>query len=796
MSLILILVSRHRIVACAVLLILAIAVSRHTPSVYHSAAIALPFATLAVADYRRFAFLIFFPIGIAIPSFELARPDPTLAAVAGKEAIVTGWLYENAQKKPGSVKIPLKVETVSHSGKTVRANGEIFVYSNGLENLAYGDSIEARLKITPVSSFKNPGTEGYKKRLAAKGIFFTAYTDRDKIKAGGAHKDANTALRLINTLRRDYSVFVRKNLAPTGAEIVNSLSIGEKGALPDELKRKFTTLGIGHLFAISGLHVGIAAVFFYMAVKWLLKRSEYLMVVFIVQKIAAAATIPAVFLYSLLTGMSNSSLRAAIMAAVYLIAIIAGRRDDRLNALAAAAVIILLATPGALFEASFILSFSAVLGILLALNYFTAAGKQKDDAPPFEKTVAQKTGAAVSAIVFTTAAATVATLPFVINMFGLLPVLTFPANIAAMPLALAMVPLCVLSLAVFAVLGFVPVFLLDILSLLAAALAGTAGALSSVGPVVAVPALGKQTFVLFYLFIASALLIKRSRKMLYLTVVLGAFLVANAAYDIRPPGTKETEASFFDAGRKNIALFTFPDGKTVLIKGGFSKRARSDFIDKAVVSPALLRKRIAEIDFLLLLSGDASQLNGASALIEKNGVERLWTNGSKLNDKLWKAVENKRVLWKNIHYAPPVMNIGKNNTTEVKFLKLWEKLGIADSTVPSPLLVKITCGKTSFLLMESIHNTYRDGVEKLYEEEIKSDVVFLPEINKRNRSTLLAVARSARPDVVVCRNCRSQLKGAGLSAEIRETETEGMVSVFTDGETITKSEGFYKSSSF
>lgn len=782
--------SRHRVVVCAVLLILGIAVSRQMPSAHYAVAAALPFAGLAVAGFRRFLFVIFFPIGIALPFFELQTPDPGLSEAINKKSVVTGWLYENARKRPGSVKISVNVDSVSRPGKTVRTDGKMLIYSNGLETLSYGDTVQARLTIKPVRAFKNPGSGNYTERLAAKGVFFTAYSEADKIKTGSVHKDANAVLRLINKLRRDYAVFVRGNLAPVEAEIVNSLSIGEKGAIPDELKRKFSTLGIGHLFAISGLHVGMAAVFFYMTIKWILKRSEYLLVIFIVPKIAAAATIPAVFLYSLLTGFANSSVRAAIMASVYLVAIMAGRRDDRLNSLAVAAIIILFATPGALFEASFILSFSAVLGILLALNCFSPAGNSADEMPRGGKTFARNVRAAVSAIVFTTAAATMATLPFVVNMFGFLPVLTFPANMAAMPLALAMVPLCILSLAVFAAFGFVPQFLIDILSLLASLLAGTAETLSSISPAVAVPALGKQTFFLFYLFSASVLLARRSRKILFLVPALAACVAGSVAFDIRPAGGAQAEASFFDAGRKNIALFTFRNGKTVLVKGGFSKKARSDFIDKAVVSPALLRKRITKTDFIILLSNDGSQLNGTVALIERNGVENLWINGPKLNGKLWNAVENNGVLWKNIHYAPPVLNIGENGEAQVKFLKLWEKSGIADSTVPRPMLVKVVCGKTSFLLMESIQNTYRKNVGNIYKDKIGSDVVFLPEINKKNRDAIVSVVKSAQPRIVVCRNCKSGLNEAGLFPEIRETGTEGMVSVFTDGEKITRTEGF------
>ncbi len=782
------LLSRHRIVVCAVLLIFGIITAGHVPSVYYTGAIVAPFIALAIARRAIAVFVIFFTAGTTVPFFQHSSPDPALSGAAGQKVSMAGWVYKNAQKRPGNVKIPLKVETLTLAGKTIDADGKIIVYSNGMENLAYGDRVEMRLTPKPVKEFKNPGAGGYMESLVAKNVFFTAYADSDNIKATGGKRGGNPILRLVNGLRRDYAVFIRKNLGTLEAEIVNSLSIGEKSAIPDERKRDFTMLGIGHLFAISGLHVGVAAVFFYMSVKWLLKRSEYLMVAFVVPRIAAAATIPAVFLYCMLTGMSNSAVRAAIMASAYLIAFIAGRKNDRLNSLAAAAIIILLVTPKALFEASFILSFTAVLGILLALNF--RGGDETENNPAREKTLIRKISEAILAIALTTVAATIATLPFVINMFGLLPVLTLPANIIAMPLALLMVPLCFFSVAVFAALGFVPDFLLETLFVLALLLSGIAEILASIKPAVAFPALGKWTFALFYMFVGSVLLVKFGRKTIYAAAFLAVCLTGSVLYDIRPVGGKETEASFFDAGRKNIALFIFQDGKTVLIKGGFSKKARSDFIEKAVVSPVLLRKRIAKTDLLILLSNDRSQLNGAAALIEKNGVENLWINSPKLNNRLWKTIEKRGVTWKKLYRSAPVQNIGENGFVQIKFLQLKEKLGINNSSTPNPVLVKVVCGKTSFLLMESIHNTYKQGMEKLYNEELRSDVVFLPEINVKNRATLLAVIKSARPKIVVCANCGKDLEGSGLEAEIRETETEGMVSVFTDGKRITRTEVF------
>ncbi|QMU55850.1 MAG: DUF4131 domain-containing protein [Candidatus Mycalebacterium zealandia] len=752
-------------------------------------------AALALAGgKKRFAVLfalLFFPLGMALPRLYESGPDPALSALEGKRITVAGSLYENAQKRQnGSVKIPLKIESATHGDQTAPVNAKVIVYSNGHENLAYGDEISVRIRARRITGFKNPGATDYARRLAQSGVFFTAYAEADKIKPLGSRERSGALLRLVNGLRRDYAVFIRQNLPNSQAEIVNALSIGEKSALDETLKRKFTTLGIGHLFAISGLHVGIAAVFFFMTVKWLLKRSEYIMTRFVVPQIAAGLTIPAVFLYALLAGFGNSSVRAAIMAAVYLVAMISGRRDDRMNALAAAAVIILLFTPNALFEPSFILSFSAVAGILLALNRFGVKNPESGE----NRTLARKTSLALIAVVFTTAAATMTTLPFVVNMFGVAPVLTFPANIVAMPIALAMVPLCVVAVAVFAALGFVPEFLLSSLSLLSVTLTAVAEALFSLSPAISVPQMSRLTFALFYMALAAAFFVKRGRKTAQVAAaVLVVCLTASATYDFRPAGNGETEAAFFDAGRKNIALFTFTDGSTVLVKGGFSRKARSAFIGSAVVSRALLAKRITKTDHLILLANDQSQLNGAAALIENNSVENLWINGAKLNNKLWKTVENYGVTWKKIHKSPPVHDISKNGATQLKFLRL-EDFTVADSRFPRPVILKIVCGKTSFLLMESIHNIHSD-VEKfdivdiVENRELRSDLVFLPEITKRNKNALLRLVRSARPSVVVCRMCKKMF-GENPTFEIRETEIEGMVSVFTDGEQITRTEVF------
>ena len=196
------------------------------------------------------------------------------------------------------------------------------------------------------------------------------------------------------------------------------------------------------MLSISGLHVGAIAVVFFLLIKWLLKRSEYLMLRFKVVRIAAALTILPLFFYTAVAGFNTPAVRAFLMISVFFLAIIAGRNENKINTLGVAAFIILLWHPWSLFELSFQLSFAAVLGILLAHKYFPFRfGTLRDKA---------------ATLIKTTCAATFATFPLIINSFGILPVVSIPANMIMVPLVeLLIVPLGLLSFLAFMISGHI-----------------------------------------------------------------------------------------------------------------------------------------------------------------------------------------------------------------------------------------------------------------------------------------------------------------------------------------------------
>ena len=86
-----------------------------------------------------------------------------------------------------------------------------------------------------------------------------------------------------------------------------------------------------HVFAVSGLHVGIVLAFLWGLLRWLGVPRRYAVIVLI----------PAILFYATVTGLRPSAVRAAIMGSVVLLGFVAERKPRLLNSLAFAALLIL-----------------------------------------------------------------------------------------------------------------------------------------------------------------------------------------------------------------------------------------------------------------------------------------------------------------------------------------------------------------------------------------------------------------------------------------------------------------------
>lgn len=143
------------------------------------------------------------------------------------------------------------------------------------------------------------------------------------------------------------------------ASILRGMILGEAGAAGSAVENTFRDSGTLHLFAVSGLHVGLIALVGWALLRWLpFHRSTHLVLLVLM-----------VFAYAFVTGWRPSAARAAWMIALMLSAGLIGRRRNLLNSLGVAAVVLLAIDTHQLFRPGFQLSFGVLMAIIIAVPW-------------------------------------------------------------------------------------------------------------------------------------------------------------------------------------------------------------------------------------------------------------------------------------------------------------------------------------------------------------------------------------------------------------------------------------------
>ncbi|MBK1835322.1 ComEC/Rec2 family competence protein [Roseibacillus ishigakijimensis] len=142
--------------------------------------------------------------------------------------------------------------------------------------------------------------------------------------------------------------------SPTAAEVVRAVILGEKTA-SSEAFQDFRKTGTMHIFAVSGLHVGLVALLVYGVGRFLRLPPRALLL----------TVLAAMFGYAFITGLRPPALRAALMGALLLGRFLLLRRPAAFNNLCAAALVVLACDSFQLWQPGFQFSFLVVLVILL-----------------------------------------------------------------------------------------------------------------------------------------------------------------------------------------------------------------------------------------------------------------------------------------------------------------------------------------------------------------------------------------------------------------------------------------------
>ncbi len=146
--------------------------------------------------------------------------------------------------------------------------------------------------------------------------------------------------------------------------ILRSMTFGDRSSLKGSTKDILYQSGIGHVVAVSGLHLASTALFVFFVTRKLWSFVDWLSLRIEPNHVACIICGSTAVLYTLITGARVSTIRALIIVLVMLMGLWMQRRSRLSCSLSFAALLILLCSTQTLFEGSFLFSFAAVITLI------------------------------------------------------------------------------------------------------------------------------------------------------------------------------------------------------------------------------------------------------------------------------------------------------------------------------------------------------------------------------------------------------------------------------------------------
>lgn len=382
------------------------------------------------AWHWTWVFLIFFGIGIL--SADFSRPAPLPEAASKEYPYLLAHIHDIETRTSGDLAVVSVEALIDHHGAmhSIASRDAILRIPDlpaGIDDRVLVPNILHRITDSP-SSFNS----GYAKNMERKGILYSLWLTEDAKIMKFDHE--STLMGSARILRGDLEAFIEKtSLSRSLRSFVIAMLLGDRSYLADDTRDEFADAGISHVLALSGMHIGIITGIF----MWLLFPFN----LFGLYKWRIILTVPAVWGYTIVTGLMPSTVRAALMITAIAVCFLLQRKNSSWNALLLAAFIILLFSPFAVYDIGLQLSFVCVASLI----FFASPMNPVDHRihPLLYKTIA---------LILASLVATIGSCMISAYYFERFPLLFLPANLIVLPVLPAFVVAVLIYLA-FNILG-------------------------------------------------------------------------------------------------------------------------------------------------------------------------------------------------------------------------------------------------------------------------------------------------------------------------------------------------------
>ena len=700
---------------------------------------------------------------------------------------------------------------IGKSWQTVEGLVKVTLYGErkdreGKIRVAYGDELVLQGSLVRPPGLRNPGGFNYREYLANHNIFgLLKVKEKDalKVMSPGPSLRANAVseaiskeeiasspsvprndgiLKAIFAFKQKLHQIIYHHLEPQQAALLSAILLGERSRLSQDVKDIFINTGTIHIFAISGLHVGLIALILIALFRFmrLPRRLTFIFTIFLLISYAA------------LSGARPSVVRATIMAVTVLLGLLINREVRIYNSLGLAALIILLFHPHYLFDSGFQLSFLSVISIV----YFT---------PKIEKTfparlVSQQAGGSTHNRFFfylirafsVSLAAWIGIAPLTAYYFNIVTPVAVLANLVVIPLLFLVVSVGICFL-IFAYL-WVPLgaIFAQTCSLSLFGLTKLASLISQIplglfhSPRPGIFFLCSYYALVLLIFNYKKLKLSSGKAMVILLLAAN-FLVWKPLFETY---SDKLTVTFLDVGLGDAIFVEFPGGGTMLIDGGSGHEFDAG---RWVILPFLWNRGIRKIDAVVLTHSDNDHVGGLASVLKDIKVNYVFDNG----------LPKDSISYKNYR-----VQVAKN-VSHYQVLKRGEKiLGIPRVNLfvvhpPSPLLsgtsadannnsvvLRLVYKDVSFLFCADIQ---KDAMEQLLplSPMLKSTIIKVPHHGSDEGKTEGYLFQAISPKFAVISVDRNNRFGFSapevverlkkLGTEVYKTSDSGAVIISTDG---------------
>ncbi|WP_255460681.1 DNA internalization-related competence protein ComEC/Rec2 [Edaphobacter albus] len=668
------------------------------------------------------------------------------------------WWIEREPQAADALSVDIAVEAIEDVtpdvSRMVPMSGGVRVtilsQDHPLPTLRCGDTIEIPLRLKVPERYRDPGAWQYADYLLSQGISMHANVRANRVQAvsGGTGNlqcrlySAQTwaserMLRFVNSTenRRLPSAM---QLTEDDAGMLNAMIFGDRTRLNHSLRLGFERTGSFHLFVVSGMHVALLAGMVF----WIFEKLR------LHRWLSTILTLALMTIYALLTGFGAPVQRALFMTAVFLIARLLSRKGNVLNALGAAALAELVWSPGSLFEASFQMTFLAIVaiaGIAVPLGErtflpYTRVAQRLGDLwwdPVLPPRLAQLRvmlrmwGEALAGILGHWAGslpgiilrcllffAELVLIGLIAEMIMALPMAMYfhRATIFALPANILTIPIVSL-LAPAAIITFCATLLSPWLALLPAA--GTALLLHGIvwsiervsrlqsadlrvpGPVWWIAAVALMIWLL------CCWAVRRSRAWTWAAGIALPLVFAAILWPEKPlihPGALEITA--IDVGQGDSLLVVSPQGDAMLVDaggpvGGLTEAAAatSTFdVGEEVVSPYLWSRRIRRLDVLVLSHAHSDHMGGMTAVMRSFHPRELWVAVDPDSEAYRALLKEAAELHVTVRHLRAGNNVEWSGTTIKVLSPQSNYTNSGDPANNDSLVMRVEYGKASVLL--------------------------------------------------------------------------------------------------